>query len=46
MNPNERTTIAISRHNRERLEQAKPYNSLSNDEFVAELLDAYEGADG
>lgn len=41
----ETTTIALSKRNRERLEQAKPYKSISNNEFVGELLDAYE-ADG
>ena len=44
MSQTETTTIAVSRRNRQRLEDAKPYESLSNDEFLGELLDVY-GAD-
>lgn len=42
MTADESTTIALKRRTKERLDSAKPYNSLSADEFVSELLDAYE----
>jgi len=38
----ERTTIGLQPETKRRFEEAKPYDSLSADEFVGELLDRWE----
>jgi hypothetical protein len=38
-----RTTVGLSRSTKTRLDELKPYDSMSYDEFLAELADAYEG---
>lgn len=45
MPSSEFTSLGIKRPTKERFEAAKPYGSISHDEFVSELLDRYEGAD-
>lgn len=37
------TTVRLSQPTKKRLDQAKPYNSMSADEFVDVLLDRWEG---
>lgn len=39
----ERSSIAVTAENRRRFNQAKPYDSLSADEFLGVLLDKWEG---
>lgn len=41
----ERTTLTVSRKTHQRFDEAKPYDSLSADEFVDTLLDKWEGLD-
>lgn len=38
-----RSTIGIRTDTKERFDQAKPYDSMSADEFVDVLLDKWEG---
>jgi len=38
-----RTTITVRRETLNRFKQAKPYESVSADEFVDELIDEWEG---
>lgn len=38
-----RTTITLDRSTKEKFDRAKPYKSLSADEFVDVLLDRWEG---
>lgn len=38
-----RTTITLDKNTKERFDQAKPYESLSADEFVGVLLERWEG---
>jgi hypothetical protein len=40
----ERTSVSIYRDTKERFDQAKPFDSMSADEFVEELLSHYEDA--
>lgn len=39
----EATTVRVSRSVKERFDRAKPYNSMSANEFVDVLLDRWEG---
>ena len=39
---NERTSIGVRRETHERLEEVRPYDSISWDEFLHELADVYE----
>lgn len=39
---NEFTTVSLRRGTVERLEDIRPYESISWDEFIGELADAYE----
>lgn len=39
----DRTTVGLSRSTKSRLDELKPYESMSYDEFLAELADHYEG---
>ena len=39
----EYTTLNVRRRTHRRLEALKPYDSMSYDEFLGELADAYEG---
>lgn len=38
-----RTTISLDKSTKERLDEAKPYDSITADEFVDVLLDRWEG---
>lgn len=38
-----RTTITLDQSTKEKFDRAKPYESLSADEFVDVLLDRWEG---
>lgn len=38
-----RTTLSVREPTRERFESAKPYDSMSADDFVGVLLDRWEG---
>jgi len=38
-----RTTLGIKKSTKQRFSQAKPYDSLSDDEFIDTLLDKWEG---
>jgi len=40
---NERTTLTVRRDTHERFQSAKPYDSITADEFVGVLLDRWEG---
>ena len=40
---NERTTITVRRDTHQRFQGAKPYKTISADEFVDVLLDHWEG---
>ncbi|WP_246982090.1 DUF7557 family protein [Halorientalis marina] len=42
-NQTDSTTIRVTRPVKNRLEQLKPYDSMSYDEFLAEMADTYEG---
>lgn len=37
-----RTSVSMSRSTRDRLRDMKPYDSMSYDEFLQELMDSYE----
>lgn len=39
----ERSSIGVYADTRERFNKAKPYDSMSSDEFVEVLLDKWEG---
>lgn len=39
----ERSTVALHKDTKRRFDRAKPYDSLSADEFVSVLLDRWEG---
>lgn len=39
----EQTTVALKPSTKDRFDQAKPYESITADEFVNELLDLHEG---
>lgn len=39
----ERTTLGITAETRERFNEAKPYGSMSAEEFLEVLLDEWEG---
>lgn len=38
----ERTTVEVKRPTHQRLEELKPYDSMSFDEFISETLDVWE----
>lgn len=40
-----RTTLSVDKETHERFQEAKPYESLSANEFVDELIDRYEEGD-
>jgi len=39
----QRSTLGVYSDTRQRFQKAKPYESLSDDEFVEALLDKWEG---
>lgn len=39
-----RTTIAVRGETKEQFKDAKPFESLSADEFIQHLLDEYDGS--
>lgn len=36
------TTLALQAETKQRFDEVKPYNSMSADEFISELLDLWE----
>jgi hypothetical protein len=40
-----KTTLSVNRETHEKFKRAKPYDSLSADEFVEELIEEYERGD-